>query len=145
MLLRLQKYDLSVKYISGKLLHVADTLSCAHATNNFHPTDDCEMELAIHQFIQHLPIGDDQKAELRTATLSDSVLQRLTHIVETGWPNNIINVPQDVREYWNVHNEIHSAEKLLFMGDRLIVPASKRSSVLQLIHEGHMGIEKCKA
>ena len=31
------------------------------------------------------------------------------------------------------------------MGDRLIVPASKRSSVLQLIHEGHMGIERCKA
>ena len=27
MLLRLQKYDLSVNYVSGKLLHVADTLS----------------------------------------------------------------------------------------------------------------------
>ena len=67
MLLRLQKYDLSVKYISGKLLYVADTLSRAHATNNFHPTDDCEMELAIHQFVQHLPIGNDQKAELRMA------------------------------------------------------------------------------
>ena len=93
------------------------------------------MELAIHQFVQHLPIGDDQKAELRTATLSDSVLQRLTHVLKTEWPNNIINVPQDVREYWNVRNEIHAAENLLFMGDRLIVPASKRSSVLQLIHE----------
>ena len=62
--IRLQKYDLSVKYINGKLLHVADTLSSAHATNNFHPTDDCEMKPAIHQFVQHLPIGDDQKAEL---------------------------------------------------------------------------------
>ena len=31
------------------------------------------------------------------------------------------------------------------MGDRLIVPAVKRSSVLQLIHEGHLGIQKCKA
>ena len=30
MLLRLQKYDLLVKYVSGKLLHVADTLSRAH-------------------------------------------------------------------------------------------------------------------
>ena len=35
MLLRLQKYDLSVKYISGKLLYVADTLSRVHATNTF--------------------------------------------------------------------------------------------------------------
>ena len=145
MLLRLQKYDLSVKYVSGKLLHVADTLSCAHATNYCHQVNDDDMELAIHQFIQHLPIADDQKESLRSATSSDRVSQHLMHILETGWPNNVVNVPQDVREYWNVRNEIHSAENLLFMGDRLIVPASKRSSVLQLIHEGHMGIERCKA
>ena len=31
------------------------------------------------------------------------------------------------------------------MGDRLIIPATKRSSVLQLIHEGHLGIQKCNA
>ena len=36
-------------------------------------------------------------------------------------------------------------KNLLFMGDRLIVPASKHSSVLQLIHVGHMEIERCKA
>ena len=124
------------------MLHVADTLSHAHATNNSNQVDDNgTMELAIHQFVRHLPIADDQKEALRSATSSDRVLQQLMHILETGWPNNVVNVPQDVREY----NEIHSAENLLFMGDRLIVPASKRSSVLQLIHEGHMGIERCKA
>ena len=145
MLLRLQKYDLSVKYVSGKLLNVADTLSHAHAINNSNQVDDREIELAIHQFVWHLPIADDQKEALRSATSSDRVLQQLMHILETGWPNNVVNVPQDVHEYWNVCNEIHSAENLLFMGDRLIVPASKRSSVLQLIYEGHMGIERCKA
>ena len=31
------------------------------------------------------------------------------------------------------------------MGDRLIVLATKQSSVLQLIHEDHLGIQKCKA
>ena len=144
MLLRLQKYDLSVKYVSGKLLHVADTLSRTHAINNSHSADD-ETELAVHQFIQHLAIADAQKEALRTATSSDKVSQQLMHILKTGWPNNITNVPQDVREYWNVRAEIHAAENLLFMGDRLIVPATKRSSVLRLIHEGHLGIEKCKA
>lgn len=64
------------------------------------------------------------------------MLQQLMHILDTGWPNNITNVPQDVCEYWNVCNEIHAAENLLFMGYRLIVPATKRSSVLQLIHKG---------
>ena len=40
MMLRLPKYDLSVKYVSGKLLHVADTLSCAHTTNHSHQVND---------------------------------------------------------------------------------------------------------
>ena len=74
MLLRLQKYDLSVKYVSGKLLHVADALSCAHATNNSNQVDDGEMEIAILQFVQHLPIADDQKEALRSATSSDRVI-----------------------------------------------------------------------
>ena len=146
MLLRLQKYDLSVKYVSGKLLHVADTLSRAHATNSSHSSPhDCDMDLAVHQFVLHLPIAEQQKEELRTATSTDKVLQQLLQILNVGWPNNMTNVPQDVREYWNARNEIHVAENFLFMGDRLIVPTAKRSSVLQLIHEGHLGIQKCKA
>ena len=31
------------------------------------------------------------------------------------------------------------------MGNKLIIPATKQSYVFQLIHEGHLGIEKCKA
>ena len=51
MLLRLHKYDLSVKYVSGKLLHVADTLSRAHATNHSQSSpDDRDIDLAVHQF-----------------------------------------------------------------------------------------------
>ena len=84
MLLRLQKYDLSVKYVSGKLLHVADTLSRAHATNHSHQVNNDDMKLAIHQLIQHLPIADDQKEALRSATLSDKASQQLMHILETG-------------------------------------------------------------
>ena len=146
MLLRLQKYDLSVKYVSGKLLHVADTLSRAHAINDSHfSTDENDMKLAVHQFVLHIPIAEPLKEELRTTTSTDKVLQQLMRILDTGWPSHITNVPQDVHEYWSVRNEIHAAENLLFMGDRLIVPAAKRSSVLQLIHEGHLGIQKCKA
>ena len=75
MLLRLQKYDIAVKYVSGNSLHVADTLSRAHATNNFQSqTHDHDMELAVHHCVLHLPIGESQKEELRTATSTDKVL-----------------------------------------------------------------------
>ena len=45
----------------------------------------------------------------------------------------------------NVRHEIHIADNLLFMGDHLLVPVSKRKYILKTIHEGHFGNEKCKA
>ena len=49
MLLRLQKYDLSVKYVHGKFLYIADTLSRAHLADT-PESHDKEIELAIHQY-----------------------------------------------------------------------------------------------
>ena len=31
------------------------------------------------------------------------------------------------------------------MGNRLVIPASRQAKVLQSIHEGHLGIAKCKS
>ena len=101
MLLRLEKYDLSVKYVRGKFLYIADTLSRAHLADTLE-SHDKEIELAIHQFIQYLPISDVKKDELRTATLSDTVLQTITQLLKTGWPPNINNLPQHTRDYQNV-------------------------------------------
>ena len=34
---------------------------------------------------------------------------------------------------------------MILIGDRLVVPASRRQFVLNAIHKGHFGIDKCKA
>ena len=33
----------------------------------------------------------------------------------------------------------------MLFGERLVVPASLRPDVLQVIHEGHLGRDKCKS
>ena len=43
-----------------------------------------------------------------------------------------------------IRDELHEADSLLLFGDRLIVATLLRSSMLQLIHEGHLGGDKCK-
>ena len=51
MLLKLQKYDLTVTYVKRKELHVADTLSRAYlATHEAHNADD--LDIAVHAMIQ---------------------------------------------------------------------------------------------
>ena len=59
--------------------------------------------------------------------------------------NNRGQFPVSVAHYWNLHGEIHEAEGLLFLGQRLIVPQEMRQDVLNCIHGSQLGIEKCKS
>ena len=54
MLLKLQKYNLTVKYTRGKDMHIADALSRAYL-NDTEENDSEEIELAVHTLTKHLP------------------------------------------------------------------------------------------
>ena len=65
--LPLQKYNLKVRYVPGKFLYIADTLSRAFDHSNV-PTDDYmhhDMRHFVHSVIIDLPISDVKLMELR--------------------------------------------------------------------------------
>ncbi len=45
--------------------------------------------------------------------------------------------------YWPQRSDWHEGEELLMKGDRLVFPDHMRQDVLQKIHQGHQGINKC--
>ena len=61
-----------------------------------------------------------------------------------GWPVNTGNVSQATRKFWKVRDEISVADGLLFVGELLVIPDTMKKVALEAIHEGHLGIEKCK-
>ena len=99
MLLRLQKYDLDIKYVRGKYLHAADTLSRAYHADCSEDIDSAELQLAAHTVVKDLPITDDRLKDLQSATRLDPQLQRLRHFIEQGWPANINNVPKTLHDF----------------------------------------------
>ena len=141
-LLKLQKYELTVKYTRGKDMHVADTLS--RVFMNVCDESSEETELAVHTLTNNLPISERRKTEFKIATKSDQVLQHVHKLTMNGWPEKINNVPQAAREFWKVRDEISVADGLLFVGEWLVIPHTMKEIALAAIHEGHLGIEKCK-
>ena len=53
-----------------------------------------------------------------------------------GWPDNINSIPEAVKEYWKVHDQLHVDDGLIFVGERLVIPVAMKNVVLQAIHEG---------
>ena len=75
--------------------------------------------------------------------MQDNQLTRLSHYINTGFPCDKKNLPTDLQEFWN-HREVLSIKSgLITCGSRIIVPKEMRAEMLQYIHEGHQGKERC--
>jgi hypothetical protein len=62
-----------------------------------------------------------------------------------GWPDRKHEIPQNLAKYWNIRHELSEAEGLIFKDHQLVIPTAMTSNMLNLIHESHLWIEKCKA
>ena len=139
----LQRYDLKVKYVPGSELSIADALSRAYLkASNESPIPYLKVNKVRLTF--HLPISQERYSEFQQATANDLTLQALTTVVRDGWPRHRQELLLAVREYCLCRDEISEIDGLLLEAQKLIVPQSKKKQMLELIHESHQGIVKCK-
>lgn len=174
MRLKLQKYALMLRHIPGKQMITADTLSRGPISSRGpdveggqpqevadiytvvstlasypvweadDPSRAQEIESQCEGLISKLPITDRKKEEIRAATAKDKVLQALQKVILDGWPENRNECPKETQDFWNYRDELCVQNGFLLKGSRIIIPRSLRSEILDKIHTGHLGMEKCK-
>ena len=137
MLLRLQQYNLIVKYKKGKELYVADTLSRAQLP----VCEQTDEEIGIH-LVTNLNIQESSIERFRSHTQTDPVLQKLQATIMKGWPNEKSKVEPEILDYWFHRETLSCADGLVFKSNRLVVPKTLRREILAEVHGAHMGEEK---
>ena len=110
-----------------KLPIIAVNLITAHILLSAHPQDTFSRKL-------------DQ---LRKSTAQHNQLTRLSSYINMGFPCEKKNLPTDLQEFWNFRDTLSIKNGLLTCGSRIIVPHEMRAEMLQYIHEGHQGKERC--
>ena len=53
-------------------------------------------------------------------------------------------VPSEIQPFWTSHEELTIEDGLVLKGTRIVIPSRKQDDILKLIHEGHLGLIKCK-
>jgi len=141
MLLQLQKYTLSVKYKQGTQMFLADTLSRAHRSE----VHSCEFTTGLEEMDQTLSLAicDDQLKQIKQASTDDPILSVLRQVIIKGWPLKRIEVPEGIRSYFDVRDELTTQGDLVFKGQRLVIPTVLRKEVMSTIHSTHVGLEGC--
>ena len=141
MLLRIQKYNTTIVYKPGKDIPLADALSRISPLDKDEVTD---INLTVHELEASLNATHARLKDLRIRIDQDPELHLLRETISTGWPESRSECPSILEPYWNYRDELAVEDGLLLKGTRLIIPKTMQQEILQQLHYGHLGMEKCK-
>ncbi|XP_055910817.1 uncharacterized protein K02A2.6-like [Eupeodes corollae] len=137
MKVKLFKYDLEIKYVPGKDLHIADLLS-----RNSQPDYEINLENILTDVVHSVSMSDPKKIQYQEHTTQDEILSNLIELMNKGWPNSKNKLPDHMKFYWNIKDKICFEDGLVFYEDRIFVPKTLKNETLKALHENHFGITK---
>ncbi|PFX12686.1 Retrovirus-related Pol polyprotein from transposon 17.6 [Stylophora pistillata] len=144
--MRLMKYELDVVYVPGKEQITADTLSRAPIEKNVNENIDLveEVESFTQQIVAGLPATPKRLQDISEAQDQDEVCRMIKKYCLEGWP---AYMPSStiLRPYWENKKHLTVIDKILLYDDRIVIPAGMRLEILDLLHQGHLGITKTQA
>ena len=139
MLLRLQPpYVGSIKNKPSKEMVIVDALS------RLSPQDKREIpgiQVKVHHLVEITPV---KLNHIKEETAQDGTLQILTPTSHQGWPGSIKKIQTAIKPYLTNRDNISIQEGMVLLGSRIIIRESRRQMIMQEIHNGHLGMEKCK-
>ena len=141
--LRLQKYELDLKYSPGKTMLAWDALSRAYIKNSKPEFDENNLIHDVNFVISILPIRNERLEQFKEETRKDTILQILIKYTIEGLPEKTL-ISHELHPYFTHRSDISYHEGPLLKDQRIIVPAPLRSEMKFILHQGHLGIENCK-
>ena len=146
MLLRVQKYNFTLKFRPGSQLLIADTLSRAPLDERT-PTDFTEEIAALADAEQQRTLRMvTSKATIdliKQAAATDDQYQLLRRQIAVGWPDSLAELPPPLHEFSTFADELVESDGLVFKGQRVVVPVDARAEILNRVHSSHTGDNGC--
>ena len=137
LLLRLQKYNCTLSYIPGKHLVIADTLSRAFSPREVPSTTEEDVQIHVCAVKAELPVSNRKWNEIAEETEKDEALKQVIRSINDD-PNTC------PKPYATFVEDLTVVDGVLLKGQRIVIPTKMRPEMRSLVHEGHLGIEKCK-
>ncbi|UYV76723.1 K02A2.6-like, partial [Cordylochernes scorpioides] len=141
MVLRLMRFQISLKFTPGKNMFVADHLSRDPLKDE---VDTSYLEGQTESVHMLLVTTDEKIKRLQKETHGDHTLIQLIEYAKNGWPKYKTKVCDEAKPYWQFQDEIHVSDGIVYKGNCIMVPSTLRKEILQVVHSSHQGIAASK-
>ena len=138
MRMKMLKFNFTATYVPGKELIDADALSETNMAIESGTTAH------VNGIMSNLPANNQIIERIMKETNKDSILTEVCEYIRGGWPIAKNQCSGIVAPYWEHHSNLTILKGLIMLGVRIVIPKNLQADILQKIHAGHCGIEKCK-
>jgi len=131
-------------------MHIADTLSRSYL-NKEEPPSTVEKEIAedtvvsINTIITDAPVSSSRIDKIREECARDEEIQPLREYLHNGFLQDNSKLCGNLRQYRALANELYEQDGLILYNNGIVIPTVMQKDILFRIHEGHLGMDKCKA
>ena len=143
LLLRLMRFNVVAEYVRGRDMVMADALSRMPLSSQISTTEK-EVAAYVKAVRFRQPASDRKLEEIRRCTREDAGIQSAMNYTLLGWPRQKDDVADVAQAYHHVREELSMANDLLLRGNRIVIPVEMRREILEKIHDGHQGVNKCR-
>ena len=143
--MRMMKYTYSIFHVPGKNLVIADALSRAPSQQQTVEDKELnrEVDIYVKAIFNNLPASDTRIKQIQTSQDKDPTCLLLKKYILEGWPSKR-SLKGEIQQYIPIANELSICEGLLLQNSRIVVPQELQSEILEKLHSGHQGINKCR-
>ena len=144
--MRMMKYTYTIFNVPGKNLVMADVLSRAPAQQQTADDDEwnSEVDAYVRAIFNSLPATDKRIQQIQASQEKDPTCILLKKYCLEGWPSKQ-KLKGEIRKYLQTASELSICEGLILRNySRIVIPKALQKEILQKLHKGHQGINKCK-
>lgn len=141
--MRMLPFDYNVRYVKGKEFYVADALSRAPVGLPEADQDILEEE-STEFFVREVcspQVTDIRLRDLQEAQKRDAILQNVVKFLKSTWPEKL-DFPYV--QFYRVKDSLWMKDNILMYQSRVVVPLERRKEMLEKLHDGHGGENKCR-
>ena len=138
--LTLSAYSYTIKHKPGRNLGNADALS--RLPQSLTTDSDCNPGDLVH-LLNHLESTSVTSSHIRRWTDTDPTLSRVRQYILQGWPTTQLG--EEFKPFNSRKDELSILDGCILWGARVVVPPPGQKSVLEELHETHLGVSKMKA